>query len=58
MNTIGIYDTGFNNLIPMVTQKEVQPRGGKRLKIKQSDCVLCTDSIPSNPKCFSKSARG
>lgn len=48
----------LNTLIQIVTQKKAQPRGGKRQKIKQSDCVLCTNSIHCNPKCFSKSAWG
>ncbi len=48
----------LNNLIQMITQKQVQPRGGKRQKMTQSDCVLCTNSLHCNPKCFSKSAWG
>ena len=42
----------------MVTQKQARPRGGKRRTMKQSDSVLCANSIQCNPKCFSKSARG
>lgn len=48
----------LNNLIQMITQKQAQPKGGKRQKIKQSDCVLCTGSIHCNLKCFFKVSLG
>lgn len=40
----------------MLTQKQAQPAGGKTPEIKQSDCVLCANSVQC--ECFSKSASG
>lgn len=41
----------------IVTQKQAEFREG-RPKIKQSDCVLCTDSIHHNQECFYKVSSG